>query len=112
MYNWRKMTDAQRRDVLEHRQLSNQPWHSPPQSLAKCWYHISAACDEHAAHIVKSPERMGEFEATLTQAITAEAEELLAWCILPNHYHVLVHCMGIDRIRKALGKLHGRMSHE
>ena len=34
-----------------------------------------------------------------------------AWCVLPNHYHVLVTTERISELRRGLGQFHGRASH-
>lgn len=37
---------------------------------------------------------------------------LYAWCVLPNHYHVLVETENISGVLKELGKMHGRTSRQ
>lgn len=44
--------------------------------------------------------------ATLNDAETT----LHAWCVLPNHYHLLLHVPDLKPALGALGKLHGRTS--
>ena len=110
MYNWRNMTDAQRADVLRQRQLGGQPWHGPPHGLEKHWHHISAACFEHAPFLGSSAPRMAAFERDLVQTLNASCQRLIAWCVLPNHYHALVQCVSVPLCRQALGKMHGRSS--
>jgi putative transposase len=34
-----------------------------------------------------------------------------AWCVLPNHYHLLVAVADLDKVIRCLGRLHGRSSH-
>jgi putative transposase len=34
--------------------------------------------------------------------------KVLAWCILPNHYHLLVRTDNIKQLRKEIGTMHGR----
>ncbi|OQC22900.1 MAG: hypothetical protein BWX70_02990 [Verrucomicrobia bacterium ADurb.Bin070] len=36
---------------------------------------------------------------------------LLAWVVMPNHYHLLVSCGDILGLLHELGRLHGRISH-
>jgi len=36
--------------------------------------------------------------------------EIYAWCILPNHYHVLLASRRIKSLTKELGQFHGRSS--
>ena len=111
MYNWRKMTPAQRADVLRLRQISKQPWHRPPHGLETNWFHLAASCYEHAMLLGSTPQRLSSFSNDLDAFLRAEALVTMAWCILPNHYHALVQCIDVTRLRKALGQLHGRTSH-
>jgi putative transposase len=114
MYAWRKMTEEDREDVLTVRRQRRFPDHAPPhfdfagerQSL------ISAACYEHARIIGKNNERMTECEADVLKTCQQFSVEIYAWCILPNHYHVLLKTERIKELRKELGRLHGRSSHQ
>ncbi|WP_198953600.1 hypothetical protein [Rhodopirellula sp. MGV] len=53
-------------------------------------YMLTAACFEHSPIIGSSPERIGEFESDLLEVINQHADRVFVWCVLPNHYHVLV----------------------
>jgi putative transposase len=110
-YNWRHMTNEQRTAVLLSRQESGRPWHGPPHGLERHWYHISAACYEHRPILGKTAERMAGFEDKLLGTVAEECEKVCVWCVLPNHYHVLVQCRSLASCRTALGKLHGTTSH-
>jgi putative transposase len=54
---------------------------------------------------------MAAFEAELLEAARHESRTTHAWIVLPNHYHLLVHCTEIKGLLAALGRLHGRTSH-
>ncbi|MBN1999451.1 transposase [candidate division KSB1 bacterium] len=113
MYEWRKMTPQQRKEILRWREKSGRPWHSPPHvENQSCTYHISAACYEHKPHIGFSPQRMQSFSETLLNQIAEQGANLYAWCVLPNHYHLLVYTQSLKKFEKILGKLHGRTSYE
>ena len=112
MYNWRRLTPEQRVKVLRCRQRCGQPWHGPPHSLEKCWYHVSAACYEHRKILGVDPRRIAVFERELHTTLAPVTEAVSAWCILPNHYHVLVQAVDLPSCRKALGTLHGRSAHD
>jgi putative transposase len=112
MYNWRQMTPAMREEVLRLRKQCGQPWHGPPHGFEKRWHHISAACYEHQPVLGALPERMAAFEKDLLCALAPVSEGVSAWCVLPNHYHLLLQCISLPAVRKALGALHGRTSHD
>jgi putative transposase len=112
MYDWRKMTDEQRAQALELRRARGFPKHSPPHwdIEGKRQYLISASCYEHASFIGKTPQRLTDCEAEVLGVIREHCLEVYAWCILPNHYHVLVLTEAIKQLRSALGQFHGRAS--
>ncbi len=114
MYYWRGLTDAQRKDVLEYRRLRKIPKHSPPHfdSDANLTYIVTAACYEHVPIIGFDSTRMTEFEEHLIDCCKNICETLHSWCILPNHYHLLLTTTRIKELRKAIGLLHGRTSHD
>ena len=112
MYLWRTLTDKERAEVLRERKGRKLPWHSPPHLdfEGPVTFIITAACYEHRHVIGRSAVRIAEFEQDLLSACTDFAARIFAWCILPNHYHLLVRTERIEELRKALGKLHGRTS--
>jgi len=112
MYDYRKMTPDQRREIVEHRRRQQRPWHSPPH-----WdfegprqFIVSGACFEHASVIGHTPGRMTECETALLEVCGNYASALYAWCILPNHYHLLVRTDRIKELRAEIGRFHGRSS--
>jgi putative transposase len=110
MYDWREMTEKERDQVLEMRKERHLPWHSLPhwEQEGEHRYLISAACYEHAPVIGKSPERLTECEAKVWQICQEFCAEISAWCILPNHYHVLIRSERISELLFELGQFHGR----
>jgi len=112
MYRSRRMTPEQRRAALEHRQRHHLPWHGPPHYVADSGlYMITAACYEHQPMIGLRPQRLAEFEAELLDTANAHAQQVFAWILLPNHYHLLVHAQDLRGLLGALGRLHGRTSY-
>ena len=90
MYEYRRMTSEQRSEVKAERQRQGVPRHGPAhrENLDNL-YLISAACFNHAP-LLHSPQRRDEFEDKLLTRLEAlEKCEIFAWCVLPNHYHVL-----------------------
>ncbi|MFC1854082.1 transposase [candidate division CSSED10-310 bacterium] len=105
------MTPRKREEILEYRKLMDYPWHSPPHTVTtKTLYHLSAACFEHKHIIGYSPERMALFAKKLLVLLDTQAEKVLAWCVLPNHYHALIQTMDLQNILYEIGKMHGRLS--
>jgi putative transposase len=113
MYSWRKMSDAERAKVLKERKARKVAWHAPPhfEYEGNVRFIVTAACYEHKHIIGKSPERMAECETKLIETCEDFGVELFAWCVLPNHYHLLIQTDNIKEFQKeGLGKFHERSS--
>ena len=113
MYEWRKMSDEEKRKVLHERKSRKIAWHSPPrfEYEGNLNFIVTAACFEHKSIIGKSPERLAAFEESLIKVCQEFEVELFAWCVLPNHYHLLLKTNNVKNFQKeGLGKLHGRTS--
>jgi putative transposase len=114
MYYWRQLTDAQREEVTEYRRVQRFPKHSPPHFDfdGENRYIITAACYEHVPIIAKTHIRLTDSESKILAACEKHCSEIYAWCVLPNHYHVLIKTAVIKFLRKELALLHGRLSYE
>jgi len=113
MYDWRQMTPKEREAVLAWRKDSRLPWHSPPhEDRGEGAYHLSAACYEHKPIIGTFPERMRQCATVLLSTVAEHEQQVFAWCVLPNHYHLLVGTGDIAGLLKRVGRFHGRQSHE
>jgi len=111
-YIWRKLTPKQREDLMAWRKHQGLPWHRPPhRSSEHTRYHVSAACYEHQPHIGFTRERIEKFCETLLNAFTSQGAQIHAWCVLPNHYHVLIETPKIVPTLTELSRTHGRTSH-
>lgn len=110
MYAWRSMNDRQRGDTLLLRQQLKLPQHGPPhrRSFGPGQWMLTGACFEHQPWIGKSAERMGEFECELVKCLRSCCDSVVAWAVLPNHYHVLVQTASISAALSQIGRLHGR----
>jgi REP-associated tyrosine transposase len=74
-------------------------------------YFISAAILHHQP-LMTSARRRDWFFACLSQ-ITAELDtELVAWVILPNHYHAIVRVPQSHTIAELVRRLHGRSARQ
>ncbi len=114
MYLWRKMNEKQREDAKEYRRLRRFPQHSPPHFdfEGEHQYLINGACYKHCHIVGKSAERMTECEQEILTACQKFSLEIYAWCILPNHYHVLLKTAEIKYLRKEIGLFNGRTSYK
>ena len=112
MYAWRKLTKKQREELLEFRIHNHRPWHRPPHVFNDGQFHLTGACFEHRPHIGLNLTRMADFSRELLETLGENTDQLLAWCVLPNHYHLLVATNDLKRIKQVLGRLHGRISRE
>lgn len=72
---------------------------------------ITAANFEHKA-IIKLPQRRTEFETRLLNSLKEIVDDIIAWVVLSNHYHVLAYVRSLDDISVALKQLHGTTSRE
>ncbi len=109
MYNWRKYNDETKVDILRIRKQENLPWHSPPHFDGCGLYHLSASNYEHQNIIGKDIQRLNNFSELLLDFLPALGT-LKAWCVLPNHYHLLMRIEDLKDAAKELGKLHGKIS--
>ncbi len=112
-YLWRRLAPKQREELLAWRKERGYPWHSPPHrpNFGHLRFLISAACFEHRHLIGQTPERMEIFSRDLLALLACQASQTFAWCVLPNHYHVLVEAPDIKALLHELGQFHGRTSY-
>ncbi len=59
---------------------------------------------------MKTPALRTEFETLLLKALKESADDLIAWVVLPNHYHFLAIIQSLDHVSAALKQLHGATS--
>lgn len=113
MYRWRTLTDEERRFTLAWRRQMKRPVHSPLHvDSGQRHYLVTAACYEHRPHIGHSVERMNAFTDTWLDTLQQHSLSIVAWVVLPNHYHALVSTRDVKAVLKHLGQLHGRTSFE
>ncbi len=113
MYNWRKMSSKGRDEIVALRKSRKLPWHSPPHLKyeGKLSFIVTATCYEHKPVIGKSFERMLECEKEVLQTCHDYDATVFAWCVLPDHYHLLLNTDQIENLRGGLGLFHGRSSY-
>ena len=112
MYNWRKLNEEQRNELMLNRKTHRYPMHSPPHfsfSERLC-YHLSSANFEHEPIIGAHLERISTFSDGLCSILNDDGNRLHAWCVLPNHWHALLETLNLKKLLRAIGILHGRSS--
>jgi len=55
---------------------------------------------------------MDAFSTALLALVSPPTYRTVAWCVLPNHYHLLVEAPDILRLLQSLGQFHGRTSYQ
>ena len=109
-YEYRKLSPKERDEIVNYRRERGYPLHAPPHPFRGTGaYLISAANFEHKA-VMKSLVRRTEFEALFLNALKEIADELIAWVVLPNHYHFLVTLQSLGHVSTVLKYLHGTTS--
>ena len=97
--------------VLHSRHKNNHPAHELPHfdAVKTNCYSITASNFRHNEILGRNPARMDNFQERLHEVIHDQVDTILhAWCLMLNHYHLLISSAESNRLRKALGKLHGR----
>jgi putative transposase len=111
-YEYRKLSAKEREEIVRSRSQKGYPFHAPPHPFRESGaYLISAANFEHKP-IMNLPHRRTEFETRLLNSIKETANDLIAWVVLPNHYHVLIRVQSLDHISATLKHLHGTTSRQ
>jgi len=111
LYDYRRMTPAERKEAVEYRRTQGFPLHKPPHlDFGPGWYSLTAATFEHIQHFSNARE-LSAIEFHLLKNLRQCECQLGGWVVLPNHYHALIHTFRLAGAGKALGLLHGRSSH-
>ena len=75
-------------------------------------FFLTGANYQHQAILGASDQRMDAFSENLLSAVKGAAFDVEAYCVLPNHYHLLAEGKDVAKLRLTLGKLHGRTSRQ
>ena len=111
-YEYRKLSPKEREEIVNYRRERGYPLHAPPHPFREAGaYLISAANFEHKP-VMNSASRRTVFETGLLKTFNEIADEIIAWVVLPNHYHILLHVQSLNHVSAALKQLHGTMSRE
>jgi putative transposase len=108
MYDYRRMTQAERQAIVAERRSRHFPWHKPPhRDLGEGWFLITAATFEHRPHFT-APTELRALVQRLLEALAGAALPVAGWVVFPNHYHALVQTSALATVGRALGAVHGR----
>jgi putative transposase len=112
MYEYRKLTPEKRAEVVRERLAKGYPPHSPPHPIQDCeFYLLTAACYEHKDRINHQSRRQ-QLLNLIFENFILEGMEIVAWVILPNHYHLLVSNVNFPRLSALLRSIHGSLARQ
>jgi putative transposase len=112
MYEYRKLTPEQRAKLLEERLAHGYPLHRPPHLIRdRTFYLLTGTCYEHKCHMIDESRRQQILDL-LFEAFVTQGMEILAWVVLPNHYHLLVEVTNFDCLSKLFRSVHGSRSYQ
>ena len=111
-YEYRKLTPKEREDVVLYRREHGYPLHAPPHPFREAGYYLITAANFEHAPVMDSADRRTEFEMLLPGAMRGIQAELIAWVLLPNHYHMLIDVESLAAVSAALKYLHGKTSRQ
>ncbi len=111
-YEYRSLSPEERQRIVQERRERGFPWHAPPHPFRDAGYYLLTATNYEHAHIMALPERRTELEMRLLSGLQAVGVEIIAWVILPNHYHALVGIESLEDVSGVLKFVHGTTSRE
>lgn len=110
MYDYRKMSPEERRQVLQERRARGFPLHAPPHFHGIAGeYLITAACYEHRP-IFEHPDDLSWLADQVLRALASAGLPHPAWVFLPNHYHILLETEDLRIVSEVLRLLHSRVA--
>ena len=109
-YAYRKMTPQEREQMLAYRRYASFPLHEPPHFERESNLYLLSMTNFEHKHIMREESRRIEYERKLLDMMAGiPGTELFAWCILPNHGHLLAR-VELKIFRQKLGRLHNGLS--
>jgi putative transposase len=109
-YEYRKLSLEERQAIVAYRRERGYPLHAPPHPFREAGAYLITAVNFEHKPVLKSPMRRAEFETLLLDALKEIADDLIAWVVLPNHYHFLAAIQSLNHVSAALKQLHGATS--
>ncbi len=112
MYKYRKLTQEEKVALVQERLTKGFPPHSPPHPVQNSeFYLITVACYEHKSRI-STQQRRQQILNQLFEKLIQEDIEILAWIILPNHYHLLTTNINFKLFSQLLRSIHGPLARQ
>ena len=111
MYEYRRLTPQQKRELVQARLDRGYPPHSPPHlEIGRASYLLTAACYEHTNHMATPARRKMLLDRLFSEAIEVGVQ-IMGWVILPNHYHVLAYIADMAGLKPMFRNTHGSMAY-
>lgn len=112
MYDYRRMSEAERLELLQYRSLSGLPLHEPPHIERENQLYLLTAANYLHRSIMSDPGRRTMIQHEVLNGIKGIGDtRIFAWCFLPNHYHVLVE-VELSKFREWVKHLNNWTSRE
>ncbi len=111
-YEYRKLTQEEKHEIVALRKQFGYPLHSPPHPFRESGSYLITAANYGHAPVMSSPERRTEFEGLLLSSFLNISTELVGWVVLPNHYHILVNIESLNLVSDTIKHIHGITSRE
>ncbi|MDP6523821.1 MAG: transposase [Kiritimatiellia bacterium] len=106
MYSFRKMTKAERKEAIAYRLAMKHPLHAPPHFDDCARTYLLSGANYMHERIMGEADRQKEFQDKLLCQMANKVDaEVFAWCVLPNHWHLLAR-VDLGPAAKAIGRLH------
>lgn len=111
-YEYFKLSFEERNKILAQRKSQHYPLHSPPHPVKEGGYYLIIAATFYHKILLITPERRTSFQKLLLEGFETVQADIVAWVILPNHYHILVGVDFFEKISSVIGNLHGKTACE
>ena len=112
MYESQKLNQEQKHSLIRERLKKGFPLHSPPHKIKGSeFYLITVTCYKHKNRI-KSEQRRQQLLNEIFDRFINQEIEILAWVILPNHYHLLVKNVEFKQLGQTFRSIHGPLARQ
>jgi putative transposase len=113
-YIWRQLTPEQQQRLLTWRQDNRRPWHSPPHrpNFGHVTFLVHPLVTGMSRTLAFHQSEWIPSRLICSKLCASKARQVATWCILPNHYHLLLQSENILKLLHHLGRFHGRTSYQ